>query len=84
VAWFYEIRGSNNALLNRDSGFATQDAAKIAGRADAKKIKNTRQLGGPSVGTIFFWAICCIARKVWCFPNFGFAQNGSIKDSDTG
>jgi hypothetical protein len=40
MAWFYEIRGSNNILLKRDDGFATQDAATIAGRADAKKIKN--------------------------------------------
>jgi hypothetical protein len=52
MAWFYEIRGSNNTLLKRDGGFATQDAAKIAGREDAKKIKNSRQPGGPSVGTI--------------------------------
>jgi hypothetical protein len=52
MAWFYEIRGSNNTLLKRDGGFATQDAAKIAGRADAKKIRNSSQPGGPSVGTI--------------------------------
>jgi hypothetical protein len=42
MAWFYEIRSSNNAVLKRDGGSATQDAAKIAGRADAKKIKNSR------------------------------------------
>jgi hypothetical protein len=40
MAFFYEIRNSNNAVLKRDGGFATQDAAKIAGRADAKKMKN--------------------------------------------
>jgi len=51
-AWFYEIRNSNNTLLKRDGGFATPDTAKIAARADAKKIKNSRQPGGPSVGTI--------------------------------
>jgi hypothetical protein len=28
MAWFYEIRSSNNAALKRDGGFATQDAAK--------------------------------------------------------
>jgi hypothetical protein len=39
MAWFYEIRGSNNIRLKREGGFATQDAAKIAGRVDAKKIK---------------------------------------------
>jgi len=43
MAWFYEIRSSNNDVLRRDGGFATQDAAKIAGREDAKKIENSRQ-----------------------------------------
>jgi hypothetical protein len=43
MAWFYEIRSSNNAVLKRDGGFATQDAATAAGRADAKKMKNSRQ-----------------------------------------
>jgi hypothetical protein len=43
IAWFYEIRGSDSAVLKRDSGFATQDAAKIVGRADAKENKNSRQ-----------------------------------------
>jgi len=38
MAWFYEIRTSSNAVLKRDGGFATQDAATTAGRADAKKI----------------------------------------------
>jgi hypothetical protein len=37
---FYEIRNSHNAVLKRDGGFPTQDAAKIAGREDAKKMKN--------------------------------------------
>jgi hypothetical protein len=45
MAWFYEIRSSTNAVLRRDGGFATQDAAKIAGREDAKKMKNLRQGG---------------------------------------
>jgi hypothetical protein len=52
MAWFYEIRSSNNAVLKRDGGFATQDAAKTAGREDAKKMKNTRQPDRPDVGTI--------------------------------
>jgi hypothetical protein len=49
VAFFHEIRGSDDAMLKRDGGFPTQDAAKIAGREDAKKIKNSRL---PDVGTI--------------------------------
>jgi hypothetical protein len=42
MAFFYEIRSSSNALLKRDGGFATVDAAKTAGREDAKKLKNSR------------------------------------------
>ncbi len=52
MAWFYENRGSNNTLLKRDGGFPTQDAAKIAGRGDAKKITNTLQSGRADVGAI--------------------------------
>jgi hypothetical protein len=42
LVFFYEIRRSTTAL-KRDGGFATQDAAKAAGREDAKKIKNSPQ-----------------------------------------
>ena len=52
MAWFYEIRNSNNAVLKRDGGFATQDAAKIAGREDAKRMKSLRQPDRPGVGCI--------------------------------
>jgi len=52
MSWFYEIRSSTNEVLKRDGGFATQEAAKIAGREDAKKMKNSRQLDRPDVGRI--------------------------------
>ena len=52
MAWFYEIRSSNNTVLKRDAGFATQDAAKTAGREDAKRMKNARRPGWPDVGRI--------------------------------
>jgi hypothetical protein len=52
MAWFYEILSSDNAALNRNGGFATQDAAKIAGREDAKKMKNSRQPDSSGVGRI--------------------------------
>ena len=52
MAWFYEIRNSNNTVPKRDGGFATQDAAKTAGREDAKKMKNLRQPDRPDVGRI--------------------------------
>jgi hypothetical protein len=42
MAFFYEIRSSDDSLLKRDGGFATVDAAKTAAREDAKKIKNSR------------------------------------------
>jgi len=52
VAYFYEIRSTNNGILKRIGGFPTQDAAKIAGREDAKKMKNMRQPNRPDVGRI--------------------------------
>jgi hypothetical protein len=52
MAWFFEIRSSNNAVLKRDGGFATQDAAKTAGRENAKKIQDLHQTDRPDVGRI--------------------------------
>lgn len=52
LSWFYEIRNSNNAVLKRAGGFPTQDAAKIAGREDAKRIRNMSQPDRPDVGRI--------------------------------
>ena len=52
MAYFYEIRSSNNTVLKRDGGFASQDAAKMAAREDAKKMKNSRQPDRPDVGPI--------------------------------
>jgi len=36
MAYFYEIRSSDDSLIKRDGGFASQDAAKMAAREDAK------------------------------------------------
>ena len=52
MAYFYEIRSADNTVLMRDGGFATQDAAKTAGREHAKKMKNMRQPGRPDLGRI--------------------------------
>jgi hypothetical protein len=52
MAWSYEIRSSDDAVLKRDGGFADPDAAKIAARAEAEKIKMSRRIGGPTVGRI--------------------------------
>ena len=32
MAWFYEIRSADNAVLKRDGGFADVEAAKSAAR----------------------------------------------------
>jgi hypothetical protein len=52
MSFFYEIRSADNTVLKRDGGFATQDAAKTAGREDAKKIKYSRQPGRHDVERI--------------------------------
>jgi hypothetical protein len=52
MSFFYEIRSADNAVLKRDGGFASQEAAKTAGREDAKKMKNCLQPDRPDVGTI--------------------------------
>ena len=52
MAYFYEIRSADNTVLKRDGGFASQDAAKMAARDDAKKMKNTSRQAGPDVGRI--------------------------------
>lgn len=52
MSFFYEIRSADNILLKRDGGFASQGAAKMAAREDAKKMKNSHQPGVPDVGKI--------------------------------
>ena len=52
MAFFYEIRSSDNTVLKRDGGFASHDAAKMAAREDAKKMKNSRLPDRPDVGRI--------------------------------
>jgi hypothetical protein len=52
MSYFYEIRSADNTVLKRDGGFATRDAAKTAGREDAKKMKNSRQPDRQDVGRI--------------------------------
>ena len=52
MSFFYEIRSADNPLLKRDGGFATVDAAKTAGREDAKKMKNAPRSEKQDVGRI--------------------------------
>jgi hypothetical protein len=39
LSFFYEIRSPDNTVLKRDSGFPSQEAAKEAARADARRLK---------------------------------------------
>jgi hypothetical protein len=55
MASVYEIRSSNITVVKLDGGFPTQDAAKIAGREDAMKMRNSRQPDRPDVGRILVW-----------------------------
>jgi hypothetical protein len=52
VAWFYEIRNSDNAVLKRNGGFANQDAAKEAARAGARQMKSAPKPIRPDVARI--------------------------------
>ena len=52
MAYFYEIRSPDNAVLKRDGGFADVEAAKSAAREDAKRMKHDPKPGVPSVGRI--------------------------------
>jgi hypothetical protein len=65
VAYFYEIRSADNAVLKRDGGFPTQDAAKIAGRELAKKMRNSRQpnrAGGAPSETVLTFRVAAPSR----------------------
>jgi hypothetical protein len=39
LSFFYEIRSTTDTVLKRDGGFASQDAAKMAAREDAKRLR---------------------------------------------
>jgi len=44
IAQSVEMRGADNTLLKRDGGFASQDAAKMAAREDAKRLAQSERL----------------------------------------
>ena len=52
MSYFYEIRSPDNTVLKRDGGHASQDAAKMAAREDARKLKNTGKPNRLDVGRI--------------------------------
>ena len=52
MAFFYEIRKADETVLKRIGGFTDREAAKIAGLAEAKKMKNSHQPGVPPIGRV--------------------------------
>jgi hypothetical protein len=52
MAWFYEIRDSNKAVMETGKGFAKQQAAMAAGRKRARELKASGALPGGGVGTV--------------------------------
>jgi hypothetical protein len=52
MAWFYEIRDSNNIVTETGKGFATDRAAMTAGRKRARELKALGSLPGGGVGTV--------------------------------
>jgi hypothetical protein len=52
MSYFYEIRSADNSVLKRDGGYVDREAATVAAREDAKKMKLSKHLGVPMVGKI--------------------------------
>ena len=52
MAWFYEIRDSNNAVTETGKGFATHKAAMTAGRKRARELKASGSWPGGGMGTV--------------------------------
>jgi hypothetical protein len=52
VAWFYEIRDSNNVVAAMEKGFDTDKAAMTAGRKKARELKASGSLPGGGSATV--------------------------------
>jgi hypothetical protein len=52
VAWFYEIRDSNNVIAATEKYFDTDKAAITAGRKKARHLKASDSLPGGGVATV--------------------------------
>jgi hypothetical protein len=52
MSFFYEIRSPNNTVLKRTGGYPDREAATVAAREDAKKLKLSKHLGVATVGKI--------------------------------
>jgi hypothetical protein len=74
-------------VLKRDGGFVTQDSVKIAGREDAKKMKNMRQPDRPDVqrGTTFhqFTIVGLGSSSRTIFSRFGSRYQKSFPNNSS-
>jgi len=52
MAWFYEIRDSDNAVAETGKGFATDRAAMTVGRKRARELKASGSSPGGGGGTV--------------------------------
>ena len=52
MAWFYEIRDTNNGVAETGKGFATHNAAMAAGRKKAREMKASGSLLGGGLATV--------------------------------
>jgi hypothetical protein len=52
MIWFYEIRDSNNSVMETGEAFATHQGAMAAGRKRARELKASGSLPGDGVGTL--------------------------------
>jgi hypothetical protein len=50
MSYFYEIRSTSDTVLKRDGGFPDREAATVAARQDAKRLRATPK--PPTVGRI--------------------------------
>lgn len=52
MAWFYEIRDSNNVVAKTMNGFATRTEAMSAGRKKARELKASGMLLSGGAGSV--------------------------------
>ena len=52
MGWYYEIRDSNNVVVETGKGFATHQEAINAARKRARELKASGLLPGGGVGTV--------------------------------
>jgi hypothetical protein len=52
MAWFYEIRDAKDVVFSTSGGFATQEAAILAGNSEVERLRRTGNIVGDGFGTV--------------------------------